>query len=500
MAAGGINAVLDLNTENDTIELHIEETMKGGCNIANRNAVEAMCRAAPDIVRELAELGTVFSLDAKGGIDRRAFGGQSKKRTAYAGASTGKQIVTALNREVRKLEAMGKVKRLLNMSFLSCIIEDGQCGGAVLLNTLTGKAESFAADSVILATGGQNLLFGKTTGSMLCDGTAAATAFTQGARLKNLEMIQFHPTTIETPQKRMLISEAARGEGGRLFYNEDGKRIYFMEDKFGARGNLMPRDVVAREMYTINKKCYLDIAFLGEKLINEKLAEISDLCKKYINLDPSKEPIPVSPSVHYFMGGLDVDLRQETNIKNLFACGECDGSFHGANRLGGNSLLSAYYSGRNAGKYAAQCQGINIADPEKYAAQCRLKLDSVTSEKSKFPSAYLNTSLAETMNRSLGISRNAEALRDGIKDVDFFLDAAKKMRFDVHADIYRCYSAESRLILAKAVLLSALAREESRGAHFREDFPETKPEFEKASYADYNGGDITVSFGKDGAQ
>ena len=241
MAAGGINAALGAD---DSVNQHAEDTLNSGGNIAGKEAVTGLCAAAPEIIRWLEELGVVFSRSERGEVALRAFGGQSRNRTAYAGASTGKQIMTALIREARKYECQNKINRLLGRQFHSALIEDNKCYGALFYNEKERKMEPIYADAVVIATGGQNVLFGKTTGSMQCDGYVAAKLYEQGALLKNLEFIQYHPTTIETPQKRMLITEAARGEGGRLYYMDGDRRVYFMEDKYGERGNLMPRDVV----------------------------------------------------------------------------------------------------------------------------------------------------------------------------------------------------------------------------------------------------------------
>lgn len=290
----------------------------------------------------------MFSIDEQGRPRRRAFGGQSHKRTYYCGASTGKQIVSALVMEARRYEAAGKVSRRLRVHFHSALIRDGVCYGALLFDEKSERLEPVHADAVVMAVGGQNSLFGKTTGSTLCDGYAAGRLFLQGALLKNLEFIQYHPTTLETEQKRMLITEAVRGEGGRLFYMEGDRRVYFMEDKYGPRGNLMTRDVVTREVYAVGREVFLDISFLDKHLIDTRLEEVRDLCRKYRGIDISTTPIPVAPSVHFFMGGLAVHLNHQTNIERLYAIGECASMYHGANRLGGNSLLAVLYSGRVA--------------------------------------------------------------------------------------------------------------------------------------------------------
>ena len=281
MAAGGINAVLPLSETGDSVNSHIEDTLKGGCGLGGRRAVTGLCRHAGDILEYLKSIGTVFSVDEEGQPLPRAFGGQSRKRTYYCGASTGKQIVSALVMEARRYEGQGKIERRLWCCFHSALIRDGACYGALLFDEARGGLEAVYADAVVIATGGQNALFGKTTGSTQCDGYTAGKLFMQGADLKNLEFIQYHPTTMETAQKRMLISEAARGEGGRLYYSSGGQNIYFMEEKYGPGGNLMTRDVIAREMDALSEKVWLDISFLDKDVIDRRLPEVRDLCAKY---------------------------------------------------------------------------------------------------------------------------------------------------------------------------------------------------------------------------
>ena len=224
MAAGGINAAIG---KGDSIEKHAEDTIKSGGNIASKKAVLGLCSSAPEIIKWLESIGVVFTRNNSGEVALRAFGGQSFNRTVYAGASTGKQIMSALVRQARKYECINLINRLLGRQFYSALIQDNKCYGAVFYNEKQRVLETIYADAVVVATGGQNLLFGKTTGSTLCDGYAVAKLFEQGAQLKNLEFIQYHPTTVETPQKRMLISEAARGEGGRLYYIENGKKCLY---------------------------------------------------------------------------------------------------------------------------------------------------------------------------------------------------------------------------------------------------------------------------------
>ena len=489
MAAGGINAVLSENQEDDSIEIHIEDTLKGGAYIAGKKAVEGLCTDAGPIVKYLEGIGTVFSIDADGKPKYRAFGGQSRKRTYYCGASTGKQIVTALNMEVRRLEAAGQVERQLGTCFHSALIKDGVCYGALLFRETTGNLDAVYADAVVMATGGQNTIFGKTTGSTQCDGYAAGRLFEQGVVLKNLEFIQYHPTTLETSQKRMLISEAVRGEGGRLFYEENGKRVYFMEDKYGPGGNLQTRDVVSREIYATHKDVYLDISFLDAAVINERLPEVRDLCRKYRGIDITREPIPVAPSVHFFMGGIAVHNDHSTSVSNLYAVGECASIYHGANRLGGNSLLAAVHGGRVAAQAIDKLEA-GGAHPsfEEFITKQQEKLAAVKEAQSTFAYANILNMLAHTMQEDLGIVRDEASLRNGLQQIDYYLSVADRIRYDSSVLAYFNYSLPGILTLARGVLTCALNREESRGAHYRSDCPDTDESFAHATLISYDGG------------
>ena len=499
LAAGGINAALDHKDEQDSVESHIEDTLKGGCYIAGKKAVTGLCETAPEIVEWLEHLGTVFSRTDKGKIDQRAFGGQSHRRTCFCGASTGKQIVTALVMEARRYEGMGRIRRLLWTDFHSGLIRDGVCYGARLFNEGTRGLEDVTADAVVIATGGQNALFGKTTGSTQCDGYTAGRLFLQGAELKNLEFIQYHPTTIHTGQKKMLISEAARGEGGRLYCEDGGKRVYFMEDKYGEKGNLMPRDVVSREMYELKKPVFLDVTFLGKKRILERIPEIYDLCMKFRGIDITKESIPVEPSVHFFMGGLAVNLKHETRIKNLYAVGECASMYHGANRLGGNSLLAAVYSGRVAARAIAESEGSGAApDFSAELAEDLKKLEAGYAIEKGFSVAHVKKLLADIMHERLGIVREENELKQGIGEVDSLLDAADKLRYDNTELPYFNYSVKGILTLAKATLIAAESRKETRGAHVRRDHPETKDEYGTATIISCNEGRISTRLDREG--
>jgi succinate dehydrogenase / fumarate reductase flavoprotein subunit len=495
MAAGGINAALG---KHDSPLIHAEDTLSSGGNIAGKNAVLGLCTAAPGIIGYLERLGVVFSRDESGEVALRAFGGQSRNRTAYAGASTGKQIMSALIREARKYEAAEMIKRLLGRQFHSALIRDGKCYGALLYNEKACELEAVYADAVVVATGGQNLLFGKTTGSMQCDGYAAAKLYEQGVQLKNLEFIQYHPTTLETPQKRMLISEAARGEGGRLYYIENGRRVYFMEELYGERGNLMPRDIVSKCIYDAPSQVYLDIAFLGEEFIRSRLLEVAQLCSKYAGIDVTKESIPVDPSVHFFMGGIAVDSEHKTSIDHLYAIGECASRYHGANRLGGNSLLAALYGGMVAAKAIEKLSTADaLPDFDAYIAEQKAALSKVLASNSRFSAVYVRNEIARVMNDCLGITRTEEKLNEGLDSVDYYLSISDKLMFDADVSPYLGYSIKPMLLLARAILTSAHARKETRGAHIRDDYPECNAAYACCSVCTYQGGEHLVSFEKE---
>ena len=489
MAAGGINAVTARCDEGDTVSQHIDDTLRGGCWIAGKNAVTNLCTQAEGVIEYLERIGTVFSIDQQGRPQRRAFGGQSHKRTYFCGDSTGKQIVSALVMEARRYEAGGLIDRKLHMHFHSALIADGVCYGALLFDELKRTLTPVFASAVVMATGGQNALFGKTTGSVLCDGYAAGRLFTQGALLKNLEFIQFHPTTLETNQKRMLITEAARGEGGRLFYEEDGRRVFFMEDKFGKDGNLMTRDVVSREICATNREVFLDVSFLGDRLIDERLQEVRDLCLKYRDIDVATRPIPVAPSVHFFMGGLAVRLNHETSIERLYAVGECASMYHGANRLGGNSLLAALYGGMVAADDL--CQRSTPHRRPAFAqtiAHEERRLATQLESRSPFPVTYIRDMLATTMHDCMGIVRTKEGLAEGIEAVAYYQSIAGRLRYDPSVSMYANYSLTGILATAHASLSCAMAREESRGAHYRDDAPQSKDDYAHATLVSYDDG------------
>ncbi|MBQ6218790.1 MAG: FAD-binding protein [Methanosphaera sp.] len=490
MAMGGINAALNTKGQDDSTQKHYKDTINGGQKINNPDAVMKLTEDAPKIIEWLSDIGTSFTRDENGNVDLRYFGGQKNMRTAYAGAKTGKQIVTSINMKCRKYESENMIKRFVGWRFLSLITTEdtGECAGVVLLNEDTNKIEEFFADYVVIATGGMNKLFGKISGSLQNDGCATARLLKQNVKLANLEMIQYHPTTINTPVKRMLITEAARGEGGRLYTLVDGKKWYFMEEWYPELGALMPRDVVSRSIYKVCNQMnlringenfvYLDITHLPEESIKVKLDEVYDVCTQYLNINPIHEPIPVYPGVHYFMGGILTDDEHKTNIKNLFAVGECSCQYHGANRLGGNSLLGAIHGGWIAAEEIAKDKkksekvvNHNVLEKELKYYDKWLEIQ----KKDNLISSYaIEEKLFEIMNNVMGIYRNEKELDEGIrllKEIEENID-----NINSHECYYDYIQLNSLITLAKAMILSANERRESRGSHQRIDYPETNDE------------------------
>jgi len=479
LAEGGINAALNTKGEHDSIYEHYTDTIECGSHLADPNAVEGLVNAAPEIVDMLVRLGVPFNRD--GSLpDLRSFGGQKKKRTAFAKSSTGKMLMTALIDEARKYEARGLIERMPHHTFVELFISDGQCGGCFIRDTYTDEV-LYLRGMVILASGGLNGMFGEhTTGTVQNTGEVTATVFRQGVTLGNLEFIQYHPTTIPVTGKRCLLSEAARGEGGRLFVKRDGVPWYFMEEKYPELGNLTRRDIVTREMTFIRgrKDCgsqiYLDMTHIRHSVWADKLTEIREECIHYLSLDPEKEPVPVEPGIHYFMGGILVDAKHRTNIKYLFAAGECSCQYHGANRMGGNSMLGAIYGGRTAVNSA-------IEDAETYKPD--FQNQSACDYPAEKPAAGILEKLASILLKGLWIVRSEQQLLESIKELD-----ALREQDGIPVNM------QDRILLGLAMLESALSRKESRGSHYREDYPAEDEIYRKTTTASFDGTHINIEF------
>ncbi len=484
MAEGGINGALNTMGENDTPDEHMKDTMRAGGDIADSEAVKGLTKNAPDIIRFLGKIGVPFNL-RDGEIQLRNFGGQKKKRTAYAKSSTGKVIMSALIDELRGFETEGIVKRYPRHEFISLYIKNGICKGVEIKDNYTGERIRLYG-AVILASGGLNGFFPEmTTGTALNTGDVTAKVFSQGVKLSNLEMIQYHPTTIKIVGKRCLISEAARGEGGRLEILRDGKPWYFMEEKYPELGNLMPRDIVSREIYNVLKredtgdKVFLDMTGLSEEIWKRKLPDLRSEIIHYLSEDPKKKPISVEPAIHYFMGGIAVDVEHRTNIEGLYAAGECCMQYHGANRLGGNSMLGAVYGGFTAAK-ALINSSFNMSTKEILPETGSYNGES---ENLKEASPVLIKEVRDILISALGIVRNEKELLEADDKIDKIIT---RNGFNERE--------KNRLYTAKAMIISAILRKESRGAHFREDYPERNDEYRGMTEALFKNGKVEVSF------
>ena len=458
LAEGGINAAIG---PGDSPELHCQETLKTGCGLADAEALKAMTSAAPDIIRELDERGVLFVKRTNHSVSVRRMGGQTCPRTAYTENGIGRQIMDVLIQQARKYEAEGRILRYVNWTFRAPVKHDGCVCGA-WLEHLDTREIRFVPGQVIMACGGLNGFFGNATGSTANTGIAAALLFADGVPFSNLEFIQFHPTTLRLKGKNLLISESARSDGGRLFVLRDCKPYYFMEEKYPELGNLMPRDIVSREEYSLIKQgaqVYLDLRGLPAKTYETTLSSIVSDCILFAGIDPMKEPIPVEPGIHYFMGGIQVDKSHRSPVKGLYAAGECACQYHGANRLGGNSLLGAIHGGKTAAEAALRSEshtrnGLSEGKPPVPLRRFRME------------------PLQSVMRAVMGLERDKVQMENA-------LDAVEKVSVP---DEVRLFS--------RAILLSALNRTESRGSHFRSDYPDCDPAMRKNSVVQCCDGEI----------
>lgn len=479
MAEGGINAALNTMGEDDNPTNHYQDTIRGGVYLADENAVWNLTNGATEIVQWLCSLGVPFQMKGQRLILRN-FGGQKKKRTAYSKSSTGKILMSALIDEARKYEMQGFIRRYAHHKFSSLLLteEKNQCIGVEIVDQYTGdRGKLYGA--VILCSGGMNSIFPEmTTGTTVNTGDVTATVFSQGVELANLEFIQYHPTTAKIPGKRCLVTEAARGEGGRLFVFREGKPWYFMEEKYPELKNLMPRDVVSREMVLATKekgcedKIYLDMTHIDEEIWKQKLSDLREECIRLLATDPKTHYLQVSPGIHYFMGGIRVNVHHETSIKGLYAAGECACQYHGANRLGGNSMLGALFGGKTVAKFAAEYVDTIIEKDSQWTeGTCQDIFGDYT----------VNGEVAGVLKNSLGIFRTE-------KDLQAALD--KLYELD---DSGYLPSEKNRLLLARAIVMSALNRKESRGAHTRLDYPERDDvQYQKTTVVKYDGQKIRL--------
>ncbi|WP_026859734.1 succinate dehydrogenase flavoprotein subunit [Jeotgalicoccus psychrophilus] len=499
-AQGGINGAVNTKGEGDSPTIHFDDTVYGGDFLANQPPVKAMTDAAPKIIHLLDRMGVMFNRTPEGLLDFRRFGGTLHHRTAYAGATTGQQLLYALDEQVRSFEVKGQVDKYEGWEFLGVVVDDeGRARGITAQEITSGEIKTFKADAVIMATGGPGIIFGKSTNSMINTGSAASIVYQQGAAYANGEFIQIHPTAIPGDDKLRLMSESARGEGGRVWTYKDGKPWYFLEEKYPDYGNLVPRDIATREIFDVcvNQKLgingenmvYLDLSHKDSHELDVKLGGIIEIYEKFTGDDPRKVPMKIFPAVHYSMGGLYVDYDQMTSIPGLFAAGECDYSQHGGNRLGANSLLSAIYGGMVAGPNAMEyVKGLETSyedlDESLYERHAKVeqdKFDNILAMDGTENAYVIHKELGEIMTANVTVVRHNDRLLETDKKILELMERYKQININdtkkwSNQAAFFTRQLWNMLVLARVITIGAYNRNESRGAHYKPDFPERNDE------------------------
>jgi succinate dehydrogenase / fumarate reductase flavoprotein subunit len=519
-AQGGINSVNALTRQQGDDEWkHFDDTVYGGDFLQHQPPVKEMAEWGPRVVDLLDRLGVPFNRTTEGFRDQRRFGGTLFKRTAFAGATTGQQLLYALDEQVRRREVEGQVKKWEFWDFLAPVLdESGRCRGAVCQDLVTMEFRAFPADAVVLATGGNGLIYGRSTMSMVCTGSAVSRAYRAGAWYGNGEFIQVHPTAIPGADKLRLMSESARGEGGRVWVPRkpqdprdprdipEAERCYFLEERYPKYGNLVPRDIATREIFDIcttdglsvekDKLCvYLDLTHIPRETLDRKLGGILEIYEKFQGVDPRAMPMKIFPAVHYSMGGLWVDYErsadggmvegsprnQQTNIPGLYAIGECDYQYHGANRLGANSLLSCIFSGLFVAPSLATAKDrAGGGDPSKlFDAEVRRQqerhrelLGRTAGDENPYA---LHQELGGLMTRVATVVRRNEQLSEAYDDVCRMEERWRRCAVSdtgnwTNQNVVFTKSLGDMFPVAKLILKGALLRDECRGAHFKPQF------------------------------
>ncbi len=535
-AQGGINGAVNIKGEGDSPEIHFYDTVKGGDFLGHQPLCKDMCYHAPFIIYLLDRMGVPFNRTPEGNLDFRRFGGTLHHRTAFSGATTGQQLLYALDEQVRRYEVEGLVEKIEWHEYLGAVQdEDGKCVGAVIQNLRTGDIRAERGDAVILATGGPGVVYGRSTNSVVCTGTATTSAYLQGAKYGNGEFIQIHPTAVPGRDKLRLMSESARGEGGRVWVprkandQRDPKeipadeRLYFLEEKYPRFGNLVPRDVGAREIYDIcvnqglgvhgDMKVYLDLTHHSREFLDRRLGGILEIYEKFTGVDPREEPMEIFPAVHYSMGGIWTDYtrtadgfidhqsprNQMTSIEGLYAAGEADYQYHGANRLGANSLLSCIYTGLMMGpgvvnyiknqKESATDLPSSLFD--KSQKQWQEKFTGIKQMKGKENPYKLHAELSETMMSNVLIVRDNARLAATVEKIEEYDERWKDVECVDTSDwtnpvpsfVNQLYNM---IQLSKVIAKGALLRDEFRGAHYKPEFEIKQPsDFKPESFLEY---------------
>jgi succinate dehydrogenase / fumarate reductase flavoprotein subunit len=518
-AQGGINGAVNTKGEGDSPWIHFDDTVYGGDFLANQPPVKAMCEMAPAIIYMFDRMGVPFSRTPEGLIDFRRFGGTKHHRTAFAGASTGQQLLYALDEQVRRFESQGLVQKYEFWEFLSAVLDDNQvCRGLTAMDLRTLEVQAFPADAIVIATGGIGSIFGKSTNSVICTGSAQSALYQQGVRYANGEFIQVHPTAIPGEDKLRLMSESARGEGGRVWVPRkrgdqrdpksipENERWYFLEEKYPAYGNLVPRDIATREIFQVclhgygvggGNMVYLDLTHIPADVLDRKLGAILEIYEKFVGDDPRRTPMRIFPGMHYTMGGLWVDYNQMTNVPGIFAVGECDYSIHGANRLGANSLLSCIYAGIIAGPAAVNYatgngRGEKLSSLHQRELKRQIEINERLKNQRGPENAYLlHEEMGKWMTDNVTVIRYNKKLEETDAKLQELLEQLR--RIDINETVYWATQAlpharqlYNMLQLARVITLGALNRNESRGAHYKPEFPERNDaEWLKTTIATY---------------
>ena len=519
-AQGGINSVNALTRQQGDNEWkHFDDTVYGGDFLQHQPPVKEMADWGPRIVDLMDRLGVPFNRTPEGFRDQRRFGGTLYKRTAFAGATTGQQLLYALDEQVRRREVEGRIKKWEFWDFLSPVLDDaGRCCGAICQDLVTMQFRAFPADAVVLATGGNGLIYGRSTMSMVCTGSAVSRAYQAGAWYGNGEFIQVHPTAIPGADKLRLMSESARGEGGRVWVPRkpqdprdpreipEAERCYFLEERYPKYGNLVPRDIATREIFDIcttdglsvekDRLCvYLDLTHIPRETLNRKLGGILEIYEKFQGVDPRSVPMKIFPAVHYSMGGLWVDYErstsggmvegsprnQQTSIPGLYAIGECDYQYHGANRLGANSLLSCIFSGLFVAPTLAA-----VATGRGGAADQRLFNAGLKREEERHHALLARTAgtenpyelhqeLGNLMTRVATVVRRNDQLAAAYGEVCAMEERWRRCAVSdtanwTNQNVVFTKALGDMFPVAKLILKGALLRDECRGAHFKPDF------------------------------
>jgi succinate dehydrogenase/fumarate reductase flavoprotein subunit len=475
-AQGGINAAID---PDDNVESHTFDTVKGSDYLGDQDAIEILTSEAPRDIYELEHMGTVFSRKPDGRIAQRAFGGQNFERCCYASDKTGHLLLQTMFEQMLK----HNIKIYEDWYVTKLVIENGSVRGLVAYDQINGSLEVIRVKAVIIATGGAGRIYSVTSNAHVCTGDGMAMAYRAGVPLRDMEFIQFHPTGLYG--QGILVTEGCRGEGGYLV-NSEGER--FMKKYAPTKMELGPRDLVSRSIWTeimegrgIDGKEYvnLDLRHLGPDKILERLPQVYELCKNYLGIDCTTQPIPIQPTAHYTMGGIPTDSWGISRCSGLFAAGECAcNGVHGANRLGGNSLLETIVFGRRTGLSAAEyVKGVEWAEfPADAFESERRRIEDIMAREEGEKAWNIRDELQDAMMKNVGIFRNGPEMKDAYDKIVELKNRADKIVIDdkswlYNTDLVGTLELQNKLILAEIITLGAIARQESRGAHYRNDFP-----------------------------